>query len=171
MIAIAKNDRNRYGVRAPKGGITIRGRFFRGGCFCWNAPADPATPPAPSAPTRVSIAGFVHLLAPQAIDPSIGTVAFALANTDTGHTYHVHRDTHGEVCCDCADHTLRRAGSGRPCKHGKALIDLGLIPAPTPRTLPTFANRQAPAPAHRWTRFIPSDADYEAAAALMGWRN
>lgn len=170
MIAIAKKNTDRIINRAPKGGMvsSVNGRFYRGG---WFMPMLPATPPAPSIPTRVAIAGFVHLLAPRAIDASIGTVAFALANTDTGHTYHVHRDTHGEVCCDCPDFTLRRAGSGKSCKHGKALVDLGLVPATTPRVLPTFANREAPAPAHRWARFIPGPDDFEAAATLMGWRS
>lgn len=162
---------DRYGCRAPKGGITIRGRFFRGGCFCWNAPAD-APAPAPALPTRTVIGGFAYAIAPQRIAPSVGSVAVALEKLATRNTYFVHRDNHGEVCCDCPDFTMRRAGTGTPCKHGQALVDLGAIPATTPRVLPPLASRPAPAVAARarGRRFEPSADDMAHAAALLGWR-
>lgn len=88
-----------------------------------------ATQPT-GAPVRTSICGYVYAVRRLSIHPSIGTVAYAVDKLATRNTYIVHRDTHGEVCCDCPDFELRRAGTGKTCKHGARLVELGLIEAP-----------------------------------------
>jgi len=54
-------------------------------------------------------------------DPSVASPAFRLTKPD-GTQYTVHRDRHG-IGCTCQDATYRQ----RMCKHGKALVAVGLI--------------------------------------------
>jgi hypothetical protein len=130
----------RHGCRAPKGGATVNGRLFKGGQFC--LPYDPANPhgveatPGPvaapaAAPVKTSINGFTYKVTE--IDPGeCGTVAFSMHRTDTNHRYDIIRNFFGEVTCDCPDFEFRRAGTGKTCKHGQKLVELGMVPAPSP---------------------------------------
>ncbi len=42
MTTTNENNRNRHGLRAPKGGCTVNGKFYAGGQFC--LPYNPADP-------------------------------------------------------------------------------------------------------------------------------
>lgn len=61
-----------------------------------------------------------------------GTKAFRLAKHSGDHAvYDVVRQADGIVACDCPDYESRHRGNGYGmCKHGRALVELGLLPAP-----------------------------------------
>ena len=188
-------------LRSPRGGIVVAGRQYRGGVFLPEAArpavealARVASAHAAAAPVVIGVAGFAYRLEPLAIAPAVGSVAFSLADLDRNRLHHVHRDVAGQVVCDCGDFTFRRCGTGQPCKHGRRLVELGLIPATTPTVLPPFAARgvgttdtpsvatttdlpAAVAGFDRWARdrmrprrFEPGPDEMAEAAALMGWR-
>lgn len=49
-------------------------------------------------------------------------------------TYHLRLDAEGRVRCTCPDFRYRRDDAGELCKHGRAAIAAGLLPAaPIPR--------------------------------------
>jgi hypothetical protein len=62
-----------------------------------------------------------------------GTIAFRLVKLEGDEAvYDVVRTWYGTVECDCGDYQFRRKGlTLSPCKHGKALVDAGLIEAPS----------------------------------------
>jgi hypothetical protein len=71
-----------------------------------------------------------------------GTAAFVLTKPN-GDSYAVIRTHAGLVECDCPDYEARHRGLDcLPCKHGKALVELGLIDAPRPQ-MPTSNVRAA----------------------------
>ncbi len=158
--------RERHGLRAPKGGCTVGGKVYKGGQFC--LPYDVANPHGEPdlAPTRTAIHGFVYTVKPIPAG-ECGSVAFAMHRIDTNHTYHIVRDGFGEVTCSCPDFELRRAGTGQPCKHGRKLIELGLIEAatPLPRRTPPVAPTAIPAPRRR--RFEPTPEEMAEAAQIF----
>ena len=84
-------------------------------------------------PARTAINGFTYTIEPTRIHPEVGSVAFRMHKIATNNTYHVHRDIYNEVKCDCPDFEMRRAGTGSTCKHGQALVSLGLLRATAPR--------------------------------------
>ena len=136
-------------LRAPRGGITLDGVFIPGGRFLppGAAPAleDLATRAArrsTAEPLVIGICGYSYRVEALPIDPSIGADAYSLQDIDRNRIYSVHRSADGEVVCDCGDFTWRKAGSGSPCKHGRRLVELGLIPT-RPKVLPPFAQRAA----------------------------
>jgi hypothetical protein len=204
--------------RAPKGGLVVAGRFYKGGQLL---PATADATPAPATNLRDSwpswadedrwtivepAASEIDLTAfatraespvPLAAEFSIhgfryaareipagecGTVAFELYRPDTNHHYHVIRDGHGLVACDCPDYLMRREGTGAMCKHGSKLVELGMIPAPSP-VLPALGRRESITPsvsvprdatpdrieylAPRPRRFEPSPAEMTEAAQLF----
>lgn len=159
--------RDRY-TRAAKGGTTIGGKFYRGGQFCPAAlPDDLASLLAPEVSpriTRQTIAGFVYAVAP-------APWGLDLHRIDTNHTYSVRAEA-GRVTCTCPDYAHRKAGTSALCKHGKAMVDAGVIKAPTPAVLVPFALRVADTPAPvatpRRARFVPSADDFADAARLFG---
>jgi hypothetical protein len=125
---------NRHGIRAPKGGCTVGGKLFKGGQFC--LPFDPAHPhgqPAPvvvaPAPVVIPINGFTYEVR-EIPAGECGTVAYRMTKRETNNAYDVIRNHFGEVTCDCPDYEFKRAGTGRMCKHGAKLVELGMIPAP-----------------------------------------
>jgi hypothetical protein len=67
------------------------------------------------------------------IDPGeSGTRAFRLTKHGKDRdVYDVLRRHDGTVACDCPDFEFRHEGlTDAPCKHGRALVELGLMPAP-----------------------------------------
>jgi hypothetical protein len=67
------------------------------------------------------------------LDPGeSGTRAFRLTKHGKDRdVYDVIRRPDGSVACDCPDYEFRRDGlTAEPCKHGRALVELGLMPAP-----------------------------------------
>ncbi len=130
--------------RAPVGGLFVEDRQYPGGVLlpdsartALEAVAKVASHVALVEPVVIGIAGFAYRLDPIAIAPSVGSVAYSLHDTARNRLHHVHRDNSGEVVCDCPDFAFRRQGSGQTCKHGRRLLELGLIPTTTPRVLPT----------------------------------
>ena len=166
-------------LRTPAGGLVALGRSYRGGTYLpesarpvLEAVAARVAQVALAAVVEIGIGGFAYQVRPVAIDPSVGSDAFHLGDPGLGRSYFVHRDHSEEVLCDCPDFTFRRAGTGKPCKHGRRLVELGLIPSTTSRVLPPVASRSmesrpgmAPTPARR-RRFEPTPAE-QAEAALM----
>jgi hypothetical protein len=84
------------------------------------------------------------------VDPidagEFGIRAYRLTKHSGDHAIHDVLRTHaGPVECSCPDFVCRRQGlTDEPCKHGLALLTLGLLPAPA-----------APAPAPAPARDIP----------------
>ncbi|WP_422932217.1 hypothetical protein [Singulisphaera sp. PoT] len=61
-----------------------------------------------------------------------GSKAFRITKKSDGSVYDVCRTHDGLVACDCPDYEIRRKGmTAEPCKHGKALVAMGLLEAPT----------------------------------------
>jgi hypothetical protein len=79
----------------------------------------------------VEISGAVYQVEP--IDPGQdGTAAYRLAGAK-GQVYDVIRTLYGLVECDCPDYEARHRGLDCGCcKHGRALVELGMIEAPKP---------------------------------------
>ena len=50
-----------------------------------------------------------------------------------GETYNVSRGDDAEVVCDCPDFEYSKIGTGQPCKHGRAVVEAGLLKATAPR--------------------------------------
>ena len=70
-----------------------------------------------------------------------GSKAFRITKKSDRSVYDVVRTHDGLVACDCPDYEIRRKGmTAEPCKHGKALVAMGLLDAPT-----AVANAPAPA--------------------------
>jgi hypothetical protein len=64
-----------------------------------------------------------------------------------GGCYDVIRLPSGIVACDCPDYVARHEGNGHGlCKHGRALVALGMLPAPIAPEYATPAPSPAPAP-------------------------
>ena len=138
------------GLRAPRGGLTSNGHHYPAGSRLpesartdLEAAARKAAAVATTQPVFIGIKGFSYKVEPTAIDPEIGTDAFALVDLDRKREYVVHRDAHGENHCTCPDFIYRHAGSGRSCKHLRALVELALVPSTVPTVLPPFAFRQS----------------------------
>ncbi len=75
--------------------------------------------------------GVEPLLGPRGCGPT-----WRLSKAD-GEVYDVSRDDYELVVCTCPHYEFRlRGNSAGPCKHGKALIGLGLIEQPIPRRHP-----------------------------------
>jgi hypothetical protein len=158
---------DRYGLRAPKGGCTVGGKVYKGGQFC--LPFDPANPHnvvVEAQPIKVAITGFVYEVAPIPAG-ECGSVAFSMHKTATNNTYHILLDNHGELTCDCPDFEFRRAGTGQPCKHGRSLIELGMVNPSIPARQP--AASPSPSAARR-RRFVPSPEEMAEAAQMFADR-
>ncbi len=56
--------------------------------------------------------------------------AFRLRKVGSDLPYDVVLGRDGLVTCDCADAVWRHNGRGTMCKHGRALVACGLLPAP-----------------------------------------
>jgi hypothetical protein len=123
------------------------------------------------APVRLSINGFVYA-AREIPAGECGSVAFELHRIDTNHHYHDIRDHFGLVTCDCPSYVFTHEGTNGLCKHGRRLVELGMIPAPMPmltapaRRASIPASVSSPAPRHR--RFEPSPDEMAEAAQLFG---
>jgi len=81
---------NRYGIRAPRGGCTVAGKFYRGGQFC--LPYDPANPhgvrmaaPAPSPRPALDITTTDGTIT--VADPMTGDVDLYWVRTETRGTF------------------------------------------------------------------------------------
>lgn len=133
-ISSPRSTPDRFINRAPKGGMVsgVNGRFYKGGTFMPMA-INAVTPAPGPGPTRTTVFGFVYTIEPARIHPEVGSVAFRMTKVATNNTYHVHRDIHGEVRCDCPDFEFKRSGTGVACKHGARLVELGMLLAATPR--------------------------------------
>jgi hypothetical protein len=142
-------------------------------------------PPKP-ATVRLSICGFVYQVEPIDVG-EFGTVGFKVHKLDTGNHYSIVRDHYGLVRCDCGDYQFRHDGTANLCKHGHALVERGLIPAPAPThsavgrremitphvsvardNFPETTSRTAPSPLPRPRRFTPSPDEMAEAAQLFG---
>jgi hypothetical protein len=78
-----------------------------------------------------------------------GTIAFRLVKRGSDAVYDVVRTHQGIVECDCPDYESRHRGNGLGmCKHGRALVTLGLVDAPHPfeRPTPAVVEVEHPAP-------------------------
>ena len=125
-------------LRAPRGGLVFGGVYYRGGSYLpaaarpdLEALADRVAAVSVAEPIEMTIRGSSYLVRSILIDPSVGTDAFEMVPAARlSEAYHVCHDESGEVTCTCGDFTFRKAGTGEPCKHGRALVELGLI-APT----------------------------------------
>jgi hypothetical protein len=76
------------------------------------------------------------------IDPGPeGTRAYRLQKLcGGGDVYDVVRTWYGIIECTCGDYTYRRQGlTASPCKHGRALVEAGLLAPPEPCTPPAHA--------------------------------
>ncbi len=156
--------------RAPKGGCVAGGKFYAGGQFIGNLAVEVEEAQPEPAPVVVGIHGFTYVVEGIAIPAEIGTHAFEMHKRGTSTSYFLVRDNYGEVRCDCPSFEFRKAGTGEPCKHGKKLIEMGLIPSPTPRCLPPFKHRAevtTPAKPARPRRFVPTPEDCREAAMMF----
>jgi hypothetical protein len=91
----------------------------------------PCVKPAFAASLAVTINGQAYQASP--IEPGgFGTKAFRLAG-EQGQVYDVIRTHFGLVECDCPHYEMRLKGNCCDCcKHGAALVALGLLEAPEP---------------------------------------
>lgn len=81
-----------------------------------------------SASVRINGAGYDVEPIPPTEDE---TVAYRLARHDNEAVYDVVRTRGGVVECGCPDYEHRHRGNGFGlCKHGQALVRLGLVEAP-----------------------------------------
>ena len=136
-------------LRAPRGGLTVAGRYYRGGTYLpasarpfLEAVAAKAAAVSLAQSVVVGITGFSYEITSLPIDASIGSDAFLVSPLHKPReAYHVHRSTDGEVQCSCPDFVWRKAGTGVMCRHGYRLAELGLIHSTTPKVLPPFALR------------------------------
>src|SRR3954449_5715019 len=72
-----------------------------------------------------------HRYSADPLDPGEdGTRAFRLSKHSGDHAvYDVLRTHSGILECSCPDYVVRHAGNGHgTCKHGRALVELGLMP-------------------------------------------
>jgi hypothetical protein len=77
----------------------------------------------------LSIRGVKYRVRPVACQCN-ASKCYELRKLADGTVYHVSRHEHG-VECTCADWTWKRNGlTDLPCKHGAALLALGLLDAP-----------------------------------------
>ena len=137
---------------------------------------------AGDAPAKLAIHGFTYE-AREVPAGECGSVAFEVLKVETNNRYHVIRDHHGIVSCSCPDYLFRHEGTAGLCKHAAKLVELGLIPAPTP--IPSTVGRRefvAPTvsvardnfpertyyPAPKSRRFDPSPEEMAEAAQLFG---
>jgi hypothetical protein len=95
-------------------------------------PVPPEDVPAETAgrcSLRLTINGTGYSIRP--IDAGFaGVRAFRLRKAD-GKTYDVVQDLEDAIRCDCGDFIFRREGlTDRPCKHGAALVALGMLEDP-----------------------------------------
>jgi len=82
-------------------------------------------------PTMLTIKGNAYSVSP--INPvEEGTAAYRLDKQRGEGVYDVVRGHDGLVVCDCPDYVCRHAGTAGLCKHGRALIEAGMIEAPCP---------------------------------------
>jgi hypothetical protein len=85
-----------------------------------------------------------------------GSAAFRMVKHGSDDAvYDLVRTYAGLVECTCADYECRRRGlTCKPCKHGRALIELGLLPpvspnfGPIPEPSPAAASEPEPAPCY-----------------------
>lgn len=84
----------------------------------------------------IEINGTLYSAEP--IDPhEEGTAAFRLGKmAGDGAVYDVVRDHSGLVRCDCPSYVSTHEGTASMCKHGRALVALGLVEVPKP--VPNF---------------------------------
>jgi hypothetical protein len=87
--------------------------------------------PAPAKTTTLEIKGLAYRVSP--IDPGEeGTAAFRLDKVRGEGIYDVVRDHSGLVRCDCPSYVMTFASTASTCKHGRALVEAGMISAPSP---------------------------------------
>lgn len=124
-------------LRAPMGGLSTPARDYPAGAILPES-ARPALEAharkiarfAVAEPVPIRVKGRPYRVRSIWIHHLVGSVAFeVIPTTGPGESYHVHRDHHGEVHCTCGDFEFRQRGTGSPCKHGAALLAVGLIPA------------------------------------------
>jgi hypothetical protein len=92
-------------------------------------PEDVPAEPAGRCSLRLTINGTAYSVRP--IDAGFaGVRAFRLRKGDAA-VYDVVQELDGGIVCDCPDFTFRREGlTDRPCKHGAALVALGIFEDP-----------------------------------------
>ena len=72
-----------------------------------------------------------------------GTRAVRLEKTNGDKAiYDVIRNHDNLIACDCPSYVMQHDGKGTLCKHGQALVTLGLIPAPIPIPNPPDGYRE-----------------------------
>lgn len=89
-----------------------------------------------------------------AVDPIApgedGTRAFRLCKASGDHEVYDVIRTHSGICeCSCPDYEARHRGNGHGmCKHGRAMVELGLMPGPVaPADIFRDATKNVPTPA------------------------
>jgi hypothetical protein len=95
------------------------------------------TLPAPIVkPSPVEIKGASYTV--EAIEAGeFGTAAYRVVKLVNGEAYDVIRTHAGAVECSCPDWVVRHSDKGTCCKHGRALMELGLLDAPAPAPRPS----------------------------------
>lgn len=91
-----------------------------------------------------------------------GRKAFRLCKHSGNHeVYDVIHDAFGCVACSCPDYIARHDGTSSMCKHGRALVALGLMPGPAPIAPPAPEPCCSPAEAEPCIKCIdvPASAD------------
>jgi hypothetical protein len=87
-------------------------------------------------PTTLTIKGLPYTVS--RIDPGEeGTAAFRLDKVHGEGVYDVVRTHGGLVRCDCPDYEVRHTGTAGMCKHGRALVESGMIEAAAARPVPS----------------------------------
>lgn len=91
----------------------------------------PKVKPARRCGLTLSICGTKYRVRPIPAG-EFGTRAYRLSKLAAdGAVYDVIRSHHGLVECDCPDYEARRRGlTTQPCKHGAALVAVGMLDAP-----------------------------------------
>lgn len=139
--------------RAPRGGVTIAGRFYRGGCFC-----PPFDPDNPRGLAVVEIKGADYLVEPIAAGECGCPAAVRLTKRAGGASYDVVRRHDGLVECDCPDYEFRHRGTAGQCKHSRAAVVHGLLIPPAPAPAAELAP-EVPAenPRDGWPDWVDAD--------------
>ena len=93
----------------------------------------PARTPHGTCRLTLTINEAAYAVKPVPCDPTAALKCYELRKAD-GERYHVSRHAHG-IECTCPDFIFRRDGlTAEPCKHGAALIALGLLDGPATST-------------------------------------
>ena len=102
-------------------------------------PSQPSPKPAPVVTLALAIDHIVYAVEPirGLQDPDIIRAFRLEKKSDRDAVYDVSRTALGFVACTCPDYVARQEGNGfGMCKHGRALVEMGLLDAPLAPVIP-----------------------------------